>query len=454
MKNTKIICTVGPSCNSTETLREMARSGMNAVRLNFSHGNREWHRDCIKQIDSLNRELEFPLSVILDLKGPETRTVLDKGFAVRKGDRVVISASGGDVGLDNPKALPLLQAGDRVLIDDGMIKLSVERAGEGSATCVAENDGTIFPNKSVNFPGKNVFSGSITEKDAEDIRLGLSLGADYVALSFVSCGEDVTKAREIIGECDVQVISKIECAAAVENFDSILKESDAIMIARGDLGVEVDFERIPTIQNEIIRKCNESGKPVIVATHMLNSMIENPRPTRAEVIDVANAVLGGADAVMLSGETAIGKHPVEAVHVMDRIIREAERCIKPRFPSNGSNDVGSIVAGAVARVSDALNARAVLTFTETGNTAKTLSSHRIKSPVFAFTTSESLRRKHSLFWGNYFYVIEEDDLEDMIARGIDILKSSGSVRSGDVVVLTAGVIDKGNRNVAEVRVIE
>jgi len=460
MRKTKIVCTIGPACADKETIREMIDVGMNVARLNFSHGNREWHRKCIKIIQEINAELEFPVATILDLQGPEIRTCNTKPVKANTGDRIRLVANGcenhGDnvVPINYNSVIEGIRPGDRVYIDDGMIECVAVEKQNGNIVCEVLNGGVIYGKKSVNIPGTHIRQPTLTEKDKKDIEFGLSLGIDYLALSFVRNEHDIVKVRGLVEEYETKIIAKIECSAAVENFDNILKVSDAIMLARGDLGVEIAFEKLPIIQKELIRKCNLSGKPIIVATHMLNSMIENPRPTRAEIIDVANAVLSGADAVMLSGETAIGKYPVEAVKVMDSIVREAENNIKPNFTIPVSDDVSEIVARAVANVSDSLNAKAIISFTETGNTAKNISKYRVRAPIFVFTPNQKLYKTQTLLWGTYFYPINGNSLNEMIERGIENLKKSGKVSSGDSIVLTAGMRDKETRSIAEVRVVD
>ncbi len=456
IRKTKIVCTIGPSCEDRKTIRQMSSSGMDIARFNFSHGDHKWHSKRMDIIKEINKEREFPIATILDLQGPEIRTNVEQGFGVKTGEEVIFVSGvgrGREIGVLQKGFFEGLEKGRKVLIDDGMVEFVVEGVGEGKAVCKALNDGFVGDRKTINVPGTCNNIPALTDKDRSDVSLGIDLGVDYIAMSFVRDMENVKELKDMLEGYDIGVIAKIECASAVENFDKILEVSDAVMIARGDLGVEVAFEKLPLIQREIIRKCNEKGKPVIVATHMLNSMIESPRPTRAEVVDVANAVLGGADAVMLSGETANGKYPVDSVKVMDRVVKEAEAGIKPKLHNNGSNDIGEIVARAVAQVSDSVKASAVLTFTKTGNTAKNIARHRIGSPIFAFTDREDIRKRHSLLWGTYTYLIEDGDINEMIDKGIDILKRSGKVRSGDAVVLTAGMLDGGMRTVAEVRVV-
>lgn len=458
VRKTKIMCTLGPASETVGVMSEMKKAGMDVARLNFSHGTHEGHKKLINNVREVNKNAEFPVTILQDLQGSEIRIgEVGKGLDVKEGEKVVLTS-----GRSGPGRVPIsykdlhkdVKGGSKILIDDAMIELRVVGKDGEDVVCEAVNSGTIHTKKSVNLPGTELTMPALTEKDIKDVGFGVENGVDYIALSFVKGSGDVKELRKIIGGRDIQVISKIECVQAIDDFDNVLAVSDGIMIARGCMGAEIPLEKIPIVQYDIIKKCNSVGKPVITATHMLNSMIEKPRPTRAEVTDVANAILSGSDAIMLSGETTSGKYPVESVRMMDTIAREIEAKIKPKFGRREPKDVSEIVSRAVAGVADSLKAKAIMTLTETGNTARSLCIHRVQTPVYTITSDESVFKRQSLLWGNHVYLVKKSgNLESRISDGIEMLKRGRRVSPGDRVVLTAGAFERGDF-LAEVRRVE
>ncbi|MCK4808545.1 MAG: pyruvate kinase, partial [Candidatus Aenigmarchaeota archaeon] len=338
MRKTKIICTIGPASEDDKTLKRLADAGMNVARLNFSHGDYAEHKPKIDKIKKLNETLDFPVSILLDMQGPEIRTgMLDEKLQLKEGDTLTLSTekTNKDAIYVNYKYLPGdVAEGSEIMIDDGLISLEVIRKNDTDVICRILNDAILGSKKTVNLPGADVKLPSFTEKDWDDVRFAIDNEVDLIAVSFVRSSDDIVRLREFLdkGNSKIKIISKIEHPKAIDNFDGILEVSDGIMIARGDLGVEIPFEKVPIFQYDMVKKCNLAKKPVIIATHMLNSMIENPRPTRAEVTDVANAILIGSDAVMLSGETATGRYPVRSLKAMDKVAREIECKIKTHMP--------------------------------------------------------------------------------------------------------------------------
>ncbi len=456
MRKTKIVCTLGPASESPEMIANLADAGMNVARLNLSHANHEGHLRRLQAIREVNKKLEFPIGILIDLQGPKIRVGELKPIPIAMGDTLTFTTKKGGPGVfvDYPQLCQDINEGDTILVDDGMLQFVVRQKTTETATCEALNNGVLRPRKSVNLPGVHLHLPAITEKDKEDIRFAIEHHADYLALSFVKSPQDVARVRKLVGGAPIQLIAKIECVEAVKDFDAILAAVDGVMIARGDLGVEVPLEKVPLIQFDIIKKCNAAGKPVITATHLLNSMIDNPRPTRAEVSDVTNAIFTGTDAVMLSAETASGSYPLESVKTLDRIARETETRVKARLHRElrGAN-VGEIVAKAVALVADNIHASAILTVTQTGLTARALSAYRVRTPIFAVTTNEGLACAQLLRWGVYSIFLREASTAEAVDEGIAELKRRGHVHAGDLVVLTAGVLDGGTRNYAEVRVV-
>ena len=404
IKKTKIVCTLGPVSENEETLRELIKNGLNVCRLNFSHGSHEEHKGRMDLVKKLREELNMPTAILLDTKGPEIRTgkfdapevLLEEGqtFTITMkdvmGNKEMCTVS--YKGLAND-----VKTGDTILIDDGLVGLTVKEVNGDDIVCEVQNSGIVKNNKGVNVPGVKVNLPAITEKDRSDIEFGIEQGIDFIAASFVRKVSDVLAIREILEENNathIKIISKIENQEGVDNLDEIIEVSDGIMVARGDLGVEIPTEEIPVVQKLMIKKCNEAGKPVITASQMLDSMIRNPRPTRAEVTDVANAIYDGTDAIMLSGETAAGKYPVEAVKTMATIAKRAEETMRNRRTKiNKSKNVTDAISYATCTTAMDLDAKAILSSTASGHTARMVSKFRPDCPIIATTSDESVRRQ-------------------------------------------------------------
>ncbi|WP_274652240.1 pyruvate kinase [Paenibacillus humicola] len=455
MRKTKIVCTIGPSSESLENTKKLINAGMNVARLNFSHGDFEEHGNRIKNIRQACGELGKTVAILLDTKGPEIRLgkLKEEPIELVQGETIAITTE--DI-LGDRYRIPVtysnlpadVKVGSTILIDDGLIGLTVEEVQGTEIICRIVNSGPIKSKKGVNVPGVHISLPGITEKDAGDIVFGIEQGIDFVAASFVRKASDVLEIRELLerhGAGHIQIISKIENQQGVDNLDEILEVSDGLMVARGDLGVEIPAEEVPLVQKMMIQKCNRAGKPVITATQMLDSMQRNPRPTRAEASDVANAIFDGTDAIMLSGETAAGKYPVESVMTMSRIAERAEAALEYRemFTKQANaqqTTVTEAISQAVANSALDLNAKAIITSTESGYTARMVSKYRPKSPVIAVTPVEQVMRRLALVWG----VIPvkgtpaettDDVFEIAVRGGID----SGIVKLGDTVIITAGV---------------
>lgn len=451
MKRTKIVCTIGPSTDSKEALRQLLLSGMDVARLNFSHGTHEWHAEIIKILRELEEELNRPVGILVDLCGPKIRTgeLNAEEVVLKDGQEFILSCDeiiGDDkrVSISYSHLCSDVKAGERVLLDDGLLELKVKSVDAPNVICDVIFGGILKPHKGVNFPSVKLSISSITEKDIEDLAFAVKYDPDFIAFSFVRTASDVMRLKELIQieNKNIPVISKIEKVEAVENFDEILSVSDGIMIARGDMGVELEFERVPIIQKDIIKKCNRVSKPVITATQMLDSMIRNPRPTRAEATDVANAVIDGTDAIMLSGETASGKYPLEAVKTMVKIAESAEKVLpyEAIYAQGSAAKMTDAISLATCEIAEALKARAVVTFTSSGRTAKLLSKYRPRSLVFAITESLKAYRSLTLCWGVIpIYVAEFLDTDKAFNMAEEKLLKSNYLKNGDITVFTAGI---------------
>ena len=450
IKKTKIVCTLGPVSENEETLRELIKNGLNVCRLNFSHGSHEEHKGRMDLVKKLREELNMPTAILLDTKGPEIRTgkfdapevLLEEGqtFTITMkdvmGNKEMCTVS--YKGLAND-----VKTGDTILIDDGLVGLTVKEVNGDDIVCEVQNSGIVKNHKGVNVPGVKVNLPAITEKDRSDIEFGIEQGIDFIAASFVRKVSDVLAIREILEENNathIKIISKIENQEGVDNLDEIIEVSDGIMVARGDLGVEIPTEEIPVVQKLMIKKCNEAGKPVITATQMLDSMIRNPRPTRAEVTDVANAIYDGTDAIMLSGETAAGKYPVEAVKTMATIAKRAEETMRNRRTKiNKSKKVTEAIRYATCTTAMDLDARAILSSTASGHTARMVSKFRPDCPIIATTSDESVRRQLSLTWGVLPVMRNKSaNTDQVIVNSIEAAKTAEYVNENDIVVITAG----------------
>ncbi len=456
MKKTKVVCTIGPASENYDILMKLIESGMNVARLNFSHGNQDEHRSRIEMIQQASEDSDMPIAIMLDTKGPEIRTGKFKMDIVElmQGDHFTITTRDveGDQNICSVSYSGIVQdvkVGDRILIDDGLVSLKImEIPNETDILCLVENQGEIKDHKGVNLPGVKTNLPAITDKDISDIQFGIEMGVDFIAASFVRKAEDVLEIRKILedhGADHIKIIPKIENQEGVDNLDEIIEVSDGIMVARGDLGVEVPTEEIAIIQKDMIHRCNMVGKPVITATQMLDSMIRNPRPTRAEVTDVSNAIFDGSDAIMLSGETAAGKYPVEAVETMARIAKRTEQAIEYQKElherSTGANlSVTDAISYSTCTTAMSLGAAAIITATSSGHTARMVSKFRPSSQIIAVTTSERVRRQLALSWGVYSITMDEmESTDDIINVSVMNALKEKYIEPGDLVVITAGV---------------
>lgn len=472
MKKTKIVCTIGPASESEDMIRKLATAGMNVCRLNFSHGEHGEHLDRIKTIKKVREELSLNIGIMLDLKGPEIRIGKFKNSPInlKPGDRFTLTTRDiiGDESIVSVsyKGLPDdVKVGSRILIDDGLVEFIVEEIKDSTEIITrVVNYGELKDRKGVNVPNVSIKLPSLIEKDIEDIKFGVANGVDFIAASFVRSAEDVINIKRVLeenGGGDIKIISKIENEEGLNNIEQIIDISDGIMVARGDLGVEVSNERIPIVQKNIIRKTNAAGKPVITATQMLDSMIRNPRPTRAEVNDVANAILDGSDAVMLSGETAAGKYPLESVVQMVKIAEsmEASEDFKKVTEERKywiENDSTNIIAMSVRQIAERLNANGIVAATSFGGTARAISKFRPLTTIIAATFSEKTARSLSLVWGVYPVITKHVELTDeLIDSSIYASLKGGLVYEGDLIVLTAGIPAGigGNTNLIKVHTV-
>ncbi|RKY04759.1 pyruvate kinase, partial [Candidatus Poribacteria bacterium] len=442
---TKIVCTIGPATEDVDTIRRMIDAGMNVARINFSHGTHDEHLRQMEAVREASEKSGVPIAIMQDLCGPRIRVGEIKGsIELREGQIVTL---GGEIPVTYPELYRDLKPGDRVMLADGEMVLEVVEVGEEEVKCRVVVGGELTSHKGINLPGVSLSVPSITEKDLEDLEFGLKNGVDWVAISFVRSAEDVRLIKRRIAEAgmDVPVIAKIEKHEALKELDRIIAEADGVMVARGDLGVELPLCDVPILQKEIIRKANDRGKPVITATQMLASMIERPRPTRAEVSDVANAIFDGTDAVMLSGETAIGKHPVEAVEVMAEVAVKAEEAIDyvgmmEARRMSAEPDVPDAIAHAACYIALDISAKAIICCTRSGATARLVSKYRPGIPIIAVTPDERVLRRLTLFWGVHPFLIEEISSTDrLIARAKEVALSSGFLSKGDRVVIVAGL---------------
>lgn len=453
-KRTKIVCTMGPATESDDVLRELIKSGMNVARFNFSHGSHDYHRNNIERVRRISDELSIPVAIMLDTKGPEIRTgelENHEKVTLETGNRTIITTDDGVVGtaerfsLDYKELPKEVEKGSTILIDDGLIELTVDHVEGNDMHCVVDNGGELGEKKGVNVPNVEVGLPSVTEQDKADIMFGCELGIDAIAASFIRNGEAVDEIREICAESgmrNVYIFPKIESAMGVKNFDEILEHSDGIMVARGDLGVEIPPAEVPHVQKTVISKCAAAYKPVITATQMLDSMIRNPRPTRAEVTDVANAIYDGTDCVMLSGETAAGKYPVEAVKMMASVCKETEKYLAERHQYHdrgGLRNVNAAIGLAAVEIADRVDAKCIICPTHSGRTARLISNFRPHLNIVAMSPSNHAIRKTCFLWGvDGYKTTEQGSLSSTCYNALTIAKEQGVVNTGDLVVITAG----------------
>ena len=455
MRKTKIICTLGPASDSPEMIRQLMLSGMNGARFNFSHATHEYAKEKLAVVKQLRQELKLPVATILDTKGPEIRigTFKDHKVTLKEGQLFTLTTEEVE-GTENQvsityKDLPKdIEEGRTVLLDDGLIEMKVMSKTETAIVCRVENGGVISDRKGINVPGTKLSMPFISERDRSDIIFGIEEGFDCIAASFTRNATDILAVRKILDEHDchsINIIAKIENAEGVENIDQILRVVDGIMVARGDMGVEIPLEDVPILQKKLIKKAYLAGKQVITATQMLDSMIKNPRPTRAESTDVANAIYDGTSAIMLSGETAAGTYPVEALKTMVRIAERTEEAINyvRRFQSRetiANFDVTNAISHATCTTAHDLGASAIITVTMSGITARQLSKFRPASPIVACTNRDTVYHQLSLSWGVIPMRIQtETDSESLFEHAVEAAQRAGLVHSGDLVVITAGV---------------
>jgi pyruvate kinase len=467
MLRTKIVCTIGPASRAPEMLRELMLAGMDVARLNFSHGDQSFHGENIKRIRAVAAELGRPVAILTDLQGPKLRVgkMEGEGVLLASGEEVVLTTRpvvghSGEVPVQYAKLPQEVEPDDRILIDDGLLELKVLSVGETDITCRVITGGLLQTNKGMNLPRASHAIPSITDKDRRDLRFVLEQRVDWVALSFVRNSGEVRELKEMIRErssagslsgadSPVPVVAKIEKPEAVDDVDGIIEAADAIMVARGDLGIETSPEAVPIVQKMIIAKCNAVGKPVITATQMLDSMIRNPRPTRAEASDVANAIFDGTDAIMLSGETAVGKYPLESVRTMVRIAEEAERsglhsAARHHPPRRPVTSIASAVSHATYETACDLEAAAIITPTISGHTAQAISKYRPGCSIIAITPSPVVQRQLALYWGVRALLSRRTaSTDETIAGAVRAAQEHGLVERGDVVVLTAGSAGSG-----------
>ncbi len=454
VRRTKIIGTIGPASESKEVLRKLIKAGMVVVRLNMSYGDHTYHRDIIKKVRVLERELGNPVAILLDLQGPRLRTgKLRTNIVLLERGKIVTITSNDVIGTSerfsaNYKNLSKdVKRGDKILLNNGFIELKVLKVSGKDVACKVVDGGELGEYKGINLPGIKLSTPTLTPKDRKDLAFAIREKVDYIAISFVRSPKDVQEIKKIIKKrgADISVVAKIEKPEAVKNIDRIIEVSEGIMIARGDLGVEMSAEAVPVIQKDILSKCNRKGKVVITATQMLESMVERMRPTRAEASDVANAVFDGTDALMLSEEVAIGKYPLKAVETMDRIAREAEKTIiKEKNVIEMLElirvNIASAVGHAAASLAEDLSATAVVTFTSSGSTALLISKYRPDAPIYTMTTSIKTARRACLFWGTKPIIVGDfKNTDEMFRRAEEILSKIKVVKKGDIILTIAGV---------------
>ena len=465
----KIVATVGPASNNKEMLRALAKEGVDVFRLNFSHGNHEDHLKVINLVREINQELGSHIALLQDLQGPKIRVnEVKPGTEIKAGESITITTrellGNHEIVSTSYENLPRdVKVGDMILIDDGKIELKVSEVRDIDVICKVVYGGPLKSRKGINLPFSKVSAPSLTEKDMADLEFGLKHKVDWVALSFVRKAKDIESLRAIIDSHNstTRIIAKIEKPEALENIDAIIAATDAVMVARGDLGVEIWMEEVPMVQKMLVEKCNKAAKPVIVATQMMESMIENPRPTRAETNDVANAVMDGADALMLSAETAAGKYPIEVIRSMVRTINSVERQanifykfqeVDPKSP-NYFND--SLILTACKLAKD-VNAKAIVGMTQLGYAAYKAASHRPNANIFAFTSNDSILNTMNLVWATKAYHYDKaSSTDDTIADVEKILKRDGHVKSGDIFIILASmpIQERGRSNMIKVHVV-
>ena len=450
---TKIVCTIGPSTSSKMMLRRLTRAGMNVARLNLSHGTLDEHATRIRLIRTVSKELKTSLGILLDLPGPKIRVgrIFPEPVELREGAQLILTSRrtvGNQrmVSISHPSILKQLRKGDRVFLEDGIVELTVIQADKDEATCQIVRGGHISSGKGVNLPGKKLRLGALTKQDITLLKFAVQNGVDFAALSFVTTAAEVAKAKRIVKDAGSKawIIAKIEKRQAVENFDEIVQKAHGIMVARGDLGVEMEIEEIPTLQKEIITKANAAGKPVITATQMLESMVNNPVPTRAEVTDIANAIIDGTDAIMLSEETAVGSYPVEAVNVMKRVASATEKNLPYSALIDSRREqlrpiVQDLISYSACLVAYRVGAGCIVAHTRTGLTAHRVSKFRSPVPIIALTNNVPIMNRLSVLWGVYPYRVKKlSTTAEIFSAAKVAARHSGTVSENDKIVVVCG----------------
>ena len=472
MRKTKIICTMGPATDNIEVLRAMARAGMNVARFNFSHGSHEEHKQRIDRVKAVREEYNLPIALLLDTKGPEIRTgdMQDGKIFLKKGEQIRLTpraclGTPSKISITYPDLYQDVQVGTSILIDDGLIELRVEQTQEQDILCRVLNDGAVSNHKGINVPDVHLSIPYLSDKDKSDIQFGIEQGVDFIAASFVRTADDVQQLRMLLDEnggAHINIIAKIENQQGVENIDGIVSLADGVMIARGDMGVEIPAEDVPPIQKMLIKKVASAGKQVITATQMLDSMMKNPRPTRAEVTDVANAIYDGTGAIMLSGETAAGLYPVEAVTMMARIAERTENDIdyRKRFfvrTRKANPDITDAICHATCTTAYDLNARDIVTVTKSGRSARMVARYRPSCGIIGCTPTKKVWYQLNLAWGVTPVLLSEtDDVFDLFDSALETAKNQGLMQSGDLAVITSGVPIgvSGTTNMIRVQVVK
>ena len=471
MRKTKIVCTMGPSTDKDDVLRQLMLEGMNVARCNFSHGSYEEHKKRMDRIKKFRKELGLPVAILLDTKGPEVRlkSFKDGKVVLEEGQLFTLTADEVEgtkekVSVTYSRLYEDLEEGMKVLIDDGLIEMKVEKVDRNNIICRVINGGTISNNKGVNVPEVDLSMPYISDKDREDILFGISQDVDFIAASFVQKKEDILQLRKLLeknGGEEIKIISKIENAQGVANIDDIIEVSDGIMVARGDMGVEIPYEEVPVIQKKIIKKAYRAGKQVITATQMLESMIKNPRPTRAETTDIANAVYDGTSAIMLSGETAAGAYPVEALKTMVRIAERTEEDVDYRkrffeYDRKVNPDITDAICHATCTTAHDLNAKAIVTVTKSGRSGRMISRYRPECDIISCATTEKVCRQLALSWGvTPILIKEEKEVFDLFDKAIQAAVKADLLKKGDLTVITSGVPIgiSGTTNMIKVQIV-
>jgi len=454
---TKIVATIGPASSSKETLIKMVEAGMSVARLNFSHGSYEDHARMVSLLREVSKELDAPITLLQDLQGPKIRVgKLENEITLNEGEKLTLvpisefKNQPNTVSIDYPYLAEEAEVGAQVLLDDGLLELKVEAIQDKAVICQVIEGGILKSRKGVNLPSINLRLPSMTEKDKKDLDFGISQGVDWVSLSFVRRGEDVAALKQLLAEKgakDTPVIAKIEKPQAIANLESIINECDGLMVARGDLGVEMKPETVPMLQKRMIRMCNQKGIPVITATQMLDSMIRNPRPTRAEASDVANAIIDGTDAVMLSGESAVGEYPVRAVQMLAKIATDVEKDVQfTNYPPLDTDETHAL-GEALNSIIKTLPLRCIAAFTSSGYTALIASGERPQAPVVAFTPNINVYHRLNLIWGVKPILLEHEveTFEDLVAQAETYLVKKNLVESGDKILIMGGIPTQKSR---------